>query len=134
MELVFVDTSAWVALANRSDRHHKEATEGFRALQKRCRFLTTNLVVAETYVLLHRTLGYEAAIAFLDAVESSPKTTKFLSDEATEASAGEILRGHRDQDYSYTDAVSFAAMRSHKIQRAFAFDHHFSTAGFVRVP
>jgi len=134
VETIFVDTGAWVALANRSDRHHREAVEAFGDLQKRCRFLTTNLVVAETYVLLRRTLGYAAAIAFLDAIEGSPKTTKLLSDEAAEASAGEILRTYRDQDYSYTDAVSFAAMRRHNVRTAFAFDQHFSSAGFARLP
>ncbi len=134
METIFVDTAAWVALANRSDAHHREAVEIFKDLHTRCQFLTTNLVVAETYILLRRALGHTAAMTFLDSIETSPRTTKVLSNEATEASAIEILRKCTDQDYSYTDAVSFATMHANNIQRAFTFDQHFSSAGFLRIP
>jgi predicted nucleic acid-binding protein len=32
------------------------------------------------------------------------------------------------------DATSFAFMRAERIRHAFAFDSHFATAGFLRVP
>ena len=51
-----------------------------------------------------------------------------------EAQALDILRRYDDQDFSYTDAVSFALMQHMKLTHAFAFDHHFSTMGFVRLP
>ena len=53
---VFVDTSAWVALAVTDDRHHGEATAIFRELLKRG-MITTNLVVAKTYIILRRAGG-----------------------------------------------------------------------------
>jgi len=134
METTFVDTGAWLAVADRSDRHHKEAVEALLDIQKRCRLLTTNLVVAETYVLIRRNIGYDAAITFLNSIEGSPKTTKILSDEAVERAAAETLRRYRDQDLSYTDAVSFAVMKKHGISRAFSFDKHFITAGFTLIP
>ena len=52
----------------------------------------------------------------------------------TEARAFRLLRQHADQDFSFVDATSFAVMRAERIRHAFAFDHHFSTAGFLRVP
>lgn len=130
METVFVDTGAWLALADRSDAHHKEAVEILRDLHKRCRLLTTNLVVAESYLLILRTLGHDAAIVFLDSIQGSPRTKKVFSDESLEAAAGEILRKYRDQDFSYADAVSFAVMKQEGITRAFTFDSHFLTLGF----
>jgi hypothetical protein len=51
-----------------------------------------------------------------------------------EFKAEKILEKYQDQDFSYTDAVSFAAMREFKIGKAFAFDSHFSTAGFAIIP
>jgi len=51
-----------------------------------------------------------------------------------EAQAEAILRHYSDQDFSYTDAVSFAVMRQRGIAEAFAFDNHFLTAGFTLVP
>ena len=35
-----------------------------------------------------------------------------------------------DQEFSLVDAVSFEVMRRNKLTRAFAFDHHFTVAGF----
>jgi predicted nucleic acid-binding protein len=134
METVFLDTGAWLALADRSDAHHKEAARILRDLHEQCQLLTTNLVVAESYVLILRTLGHEAAIAFLNSIEGSPRTRRVFSDESLEAAAGEILRKYRDQDFSYTDAVSFAVMKRHGIARAFCFDKHFVTAGFTLLP
>jgi hypothetical protein len=134
METVFVDTGAWVALADRSDAHHKEAVEALLIIQDRCRLLTTNLVIAETYILIRRNLGFEAGIRFLDSVQGSPRTTKLLSDESLEKAATDTLRKYNDQDFSYTDAVSFEVMKRHGIERAFSFDRHFHTAGFSLLP
>ncbi len=134
METVFVDTGAWLALADRSDAHHKEAVQALLNIQNRCRLLTTNLVIAESYILIRRNLGFEAGIRFLDSVQGSPRTTKLLSDESLEKAAACTLRKYNDQDFSYTDAVSFEVMKRHGIERAFSFDRHFHTAGFTLIP
>jgi predicted nucleic acid-binding protein len=59
-----------------------------------------------------------------------------MEDEMTvlENRARQILRQYTDQDFSYVDAVSFALMQEVEITEAFAFDRHFTTAGFVCVP
>lgn len=134
MEQVFVDTGAWLAIADRSDAHHKEAVATLLDLQGRSRFLTTNLVVAETYVLIRRNLGFGAAMKFLESIDGSPKTTRVLSDDSLEKAAVATLHKDSDQDFSYTDAVSFAVMKRHGIARAFSFDKHFSTVGFTLLP
>jgi uncharacterized protein len=51
-----------------------------------------------------------------------------------EKEAEETLRKFADQDFSYTDAVSFAIMKEQSIKKAFSFDKHFQTMGFSRVP
>lgn len=35
-----------------------------------------------------------------------------------------------DQRVSFTDCVSFALMRRHRVRHAFTFDRHFEAAGF----
>ena len=50
-----------------------------------------------------------------------------------EADAQEILSNFIDQDFSYTDAVSFVMMKRQKIKRALSFDKNFVIAGFVNV-
>jgi hypothetical protein len=132
---LFVDTGAWVALADHDDRYHERAAKEYPDLLKRYRRLvTTNLVVAEVYIILRKALGHAAAITFLETIRSSPRIEKVESTEELEIEAEEILRRYSDQDFSYTDAVSFALMRQRDIDTAFAFDKHFSIADFSMVP
>ena len=50
--------------------------------------------------------------------------------KAWEDAAEAILAQFEDQDVSYVDATSFTVMRNLRLTSAFAFDHHFSVAGF----
>jgi len=135
MENVFIDTGGWVALADEDDLHHKDASSLFPSLLKTCKgLITSNLVVAESYILLLKGLGHDAAVAFLDKINSSPKILRIYSDSDLEKEAEEILKKYRDQDFSYTDAVSFLIMKLQKIKRAFSFDKHFQTMGLIRIP
>jgi len=132
---LFVDTGAWFALADRSDKHHDRSVEIYPNLLRRCNHLTTtNLVVAETYILIRRALGHQSGIDFLQNIAASPRVIKVYSDSVLEEEAEGILQKYRDQDFSYTDAVSFAVMKQYTISKAFSFDQHFITAGFTLVP
>jgi len=132
---IFVDAGAWIALADADDQHHEQAAEVYPDLLRQYRRLvTTNLVVAEAYASIRRALTHQAAITFLDLVAQSPRIEKVYSSAALEADACTILRQHDDQPFSYADAVSFALMRERGLSEAFAFDKHFATAGFIRVP
>src|SRR3990167_5792905 len=129
-ENIFIDTGAWVALADRDDKYHRQAVSVYPSLLKSCRTLvTSNLVVAESYVLV-----LQAAMSFLEKIHASPRILKIYSNEEIESDAKNILLKYTDQDFSYTDAVSFAIMRMQRLEKVFCFDKHFLTAGFVRIP
>jgi predicted nucleic acid-binding protein len=59
---------------------------------------------------------------------------KICSNESIETEAEGILVRYVDQDFSYADAVSFVIMKRQKIRKAFSFDKHFVTAGFINIP
>ncbi len=132
---IFVDTSAWVALADRDDAHQKKAASIYPTLLKTHKYMiTSNLIIAETYVLIMKELGHKAALGFLEKVKASPRIFKVYANEEIERDVEEILARYIDQDFSYTDAVSFVIMKRHKIREAFCFDKHFLTAGFIKIP
>jgi predicted nucleic acid-binding protein len=132
---VFVDTGAWFALQVPDDDWHGEAVQTLRTLIAAPHVLvTTNHVVRETYTLLRVVCGHAAALRFLDRIEETRRLERIFVQEETEARAYRLLRQHGDQDFSFVDATSFAVMRAERIRHAFAFDRHFSTAGFLRVP
>ena len=134
-ENVFVDTSAWVALADKDDSNHKKAAAVYPSLlQNQKALMTSNLVIAETYILLLSDLGHRAAIHFLEKIKASPRIVRIYSNDDIERDGEEILKKYDDQDFSYADAVSFVIMKRQKIRKAFCFDKHFATAGFESIP
>ena len=132
---VFVDTSAWIAASNTGDMHHSAAAAEYRRLLAgRYRFVTTNLVIAEAYIIIRRSGGHAQAMRFMRSLRGSPRLERVCSDAALEALAEAILEKHADQDFSYTDAVSFAVMQPRGLQQAFTFDSAFATQGFEMLP
>lgn len=127
--MIFVDTSFWVALRNRRDQHHDQARALLDAHQPGP-LVTTNHVRGETWTFLRRRAGHRAAVAFLDALERSPRVSVILVSSDVEADALRWLRRHDEREYSFVDATSFATMRSVRIHEALAFDGDFAAAGF----
>ncbi len=132
---LFVDTSGWYPLAVSSSPEHKAAEKALRdRIAKRVRVVTTNLVVAETYVLLLRRGGREAALTFVREVVRAPNIIVTSSPEHEQRALIEWLEPFDDQPFSFTDAVSFTVMKQRGIQEVLALDHHFAVAGFTVVP
>jgi len=60
--LLFVDTSAWYALLDRTDRNHAAATQFVR--QTTVPFVTSTYILDETVTLVKRHLDHAAATRF----------------------------------------------------------------------
>jgi len=132
---VFVDTGAWYALQVPDDRWHASAAETLPVtLSRGIRLVTTNCVAGETYTLLRRTHGHRAAWRFRETLLQSPRLKWVHVDERTEREAYELLKRFDDQAFSFVDGTSFAVMRRLRTRVAFAYDVHFATAGFTRIP
>lgn len=132
---VFVDTGAWIAIMVARDAHHRSVVEIYRQLLERSWLLvTTNLVVAESYVAIRRTGGHRPAVRLLQSLRQSNRLLKIYSDASIEERAEAMLARYADQDFSFVDAVSFVVMQQRGIADAFAFDRHFLTAGFALMP
>jgi len=126
---VFVDTSGFYALMDRSDAHHKDASRIWESLLNETPpLLSTSYVVIETTALLQHRLGFDAAALWHADVLGVVNT--LMIDEPLHALGFELWLGLRQRKLSLVDCVSFAAMRKNKAQKVFGFDRHFLEQGF----
>jgi predicted nucleic acid-binding protein len=127
----FVDTSAWYPLLVATHPDHAALATALRALIRgRRRLVTTNLVVAETHALLLRRVGRPSALTFVQTVDEAPNLVVHSTRELEQAAERNWLARYADQDFSFTDAVSFAVMADRRIRDALALDRHFAVAGY----
>lgn len=130
--MIFVDTSFWVALRNRSDQRHGLASQ-LLPVHGDTGLTTSNHVVGETWTFLRRRAGHRSAVEFLEALERSPRIRVTPIEPPQEQEAWRWLRRHDEREYSFVDATSFALMRRLKIRTVLAFDGDFSAAGFTEL-
>lgn len=131
---VFVDTSAFVALALARDAQHETALATWHKLEEeRCPLLTTDWVFGETVSFVRRRAGYTAARTLGERLRMSRVLDIAHADDAIVARGWEAFLAHRFDHLSLVDAVSFVMMRTRRVRRVFSFDRHFSEAGFDRI-
>ena len=130
---IFVDTSALIAVADASERHHPEAQSFWADLvSDGVSLLTTNYVLVEAMCLLQRRLGLEALVAFFEDVVPLFRV-EWMSAERHQGAVDD-LTSLRRRDVGIVDCASFQAMRSLGLSQVFAFDRHFAEQGFQVVP
>lgn len=130
-----MDTGAFVALRNSSEREHRAARATPALLVgEGVTLLTSNYVFAETYTALLVRVGRREAISWGKIFRESAAIEVLRVDESLEQDAWEILESHDDKSWSYVDATSFALMDREGIDEAFAFDRHFAQRGLKLLP
>lgn len=129
--MIFVDTGAFLARYVARDQYHRRAVRAWKQLDRRSGpLVTSNFVVDETLTLLARRTTYPFASERAEVIYGSRRLTILRPDAEDELAALEFFRKFADQAVSFTDAVSFALMRRHRLRQAFTFDRHFRQAGF----
>jgi uncharacterized protein len=130
-EAVFVDTGAWIALALTRDPMHGRAKAAWQQLRSSgARIVTSIPVVMETFTFLERNATREVALAWKDSLAQLPHF------RLCECGARDLSAAWRHftqpglHKLSAVDATSFVLMEREGIRVAFAFDHHFASAGF----
>jgi predicted nucleic acid-binding protein len=138
---VLVDTGAWYALADTSDRHHQEARGFYAQRAGLTPFLTTDLIMAEALALMHAHLGRPAALTFWGSIRET-RVSILTPEPADLEAAWYIAQAYPDQAFSFVDCATFALMERLGIDEVFAFDAHFLVyrfgpgrrRGFRRLP
>jgi predicted nucleic acid-binding protein len=129
IENVFVDTSAFYALMDRSDRYHEKANRLWSSLLDEEVFLkTSNYIIIETLALLQSRLGFEAANLYSSAILALVDV--LWVKEMRHNLAFELWLSLGRGRVSLVDCVSFIEMRHNQLEHVFGFDKHFEDQGF----
>lgn len=133
--MIFVDTSAWVALHWVEDKFHPRAVEFWEEIltAKEAPF-TSYDVFTESANLILRRAGLSSAVAYGEALLNSRGVARVEVEEDLRREAWELFRAQRVRPLSFVDCTSFAVMRRHGIRKAFTFDRDFTAMGFEVVP
>jgi uncharacterized protein len=125
----FVDSSAYLALLDADDDHHREAVPILsRLIDGRYRLYTTNTVIIEAHALILSTLGIAPASTFLKDIGSS-RIVVVRTRASDERLAEQLILQYQDERFSLTDAISFVVMERLAIALAFSFDRNFAQYG-----
>ena len=122
----YVDTSALIAFADRSDSYHMLFRRLFSAPPK---LATTMLVIAEGHGWFLRRYDGTRALQFLAMVETMTPLEILPVGVGDQQTAADLLRRFSDQDLTLTDAVGLHFMKSAGIPLCWSTDFHLGLTG-----
>jgi Predicted nucleic acid-binding protein, contains PIN domain len=128
--MIFVDTSAFLAIENRRDTYHGEAIR-FRdsCLKTGEALITSDYVLDETYTIIRLRAGHNIAVQFGEDIRASKLLRiEYVTPEIIEL-AWRVFKTFADHDFSFTDCTSFMLMDRLGINTVFTFDTHFREYG-----
>ncbi len=136
--MLFVDTSAFLALVNEKDKNHIAAAEfiddiKFGRANVR-RIITSDYIIDETLTGIRYSMGHREAVQWGKDILASKVVEKMEVDEEIFDLAWELFETYKDKKLSFTDCTSFAIMKKRGIGRAFSFDGDFKSMGFALLP
>lgn len=127
--MIFLDTSAIYALADKADTNHMTAYRKFESVLKSGEtFLVHNYILLESVALLQARLGLPSALHFLKDAKSFE--VEWVDPGLHEEAEKELERiGKRG--ISLVDCTSFLVMRRKGAKKVLAFDPDFHDQGFT---
>jgi predicted nucleic acid-binding protein len=128
---LFVDTWGWLALADRSEVHHKWAAKFYAERSRRTgRILTSSFVLDEFLSLLFARRSFAEASRFAKALLASPfVTVEHVTRERFDAAFELRLRFSDKPKISFTDLTSMVIMKEFGIVDVMTADSHFLQVG-----
>jgi predicted nucleic acid-binding protein len=122
----YVDTSALIALVDRSDSYHSLFKQLF---SKAPRLLTTPLVIAEGHAWFLRRYDRNRALQFMAMIEAMEPLTVLNIGSKELSAAVALLQKFSDQDLTLADGMGLYIMRAHRITKCWSTDFHLGLTG-----
>ncbi len=128
MSETFVDTSFFVALLNRRDRHYVSARRF--AAEHTGDLVTTAWVLSEVGNYFSRSVNRSLFLEMIDLIRLSRRIIVVPADEGSFDAGLDLFAARPDKNWSLVDCISFTVMSERGIVEALTADHHVEQAGF----
>jgi predicted nucleic acid-binding protein len=122
----YLDTSALIAFADRSDTYHSLFRRLFADPPN---LITTTLVIAEGHGWFLKRYDRTKALAFLSMVDAMQFLQVTSVGPREQKAATELLRRFSDQDLTLADAAGLHVMEVRRIRRCWSTDLHLGLTG-----
>jgi predicted nucleic acid-binding protein len=132
--MIFVDTWAWIALADKSDPYHAKAKAQHKKLRgARRQYVTTDYVLCELITYLYGAVPAIHAQAFINPLVAATNagTYRLAQVSGEQFNRAWLLRQkyHDKPDISFVDFTSMVVMQDLQITEVFTGDAHFQQVG-----
>ena len=122
----YVDTSALIAFADRSDTYHPLFRRLFASPPP---LVTTPLVIAEGHGWFLRRYDKTRALQFVAMVEIMTPLHVVSVGQSEQRAAARILRKYSDQELTMADAMGLHLMTERRITSCWSTDRHLGLSG-----
>jgi len=136
--MIFVDTSAFLALVNEKDDNYVEAKQLLEKIKNGKihikKIITSDYIIDETLTRIRYAVGHKEAVEWGKDILASKVIEKIEIGKEIFEHAWELFQTYDDKKLSFTDCTSFALMKKRGIEKVFSFDGDFARIGFVLLP
>ncbi len=136
--MIFIDTSAFLALVNEKDKNHAAAMQFLEEIKngkiRVKKIITSDYIIDETLTRIRYSVGHNEAVEWGNDILASRVIEKIEIGSEIFGYAWELFRTYNDKKLSFTDCTSFALMKKRGIEKAFSFDGDFEKIGFFLLP
>lgn len=138
---IFVDTWAWLAIANGNDNYHESAKKCLDDIySNNNKMVTSDYVLDEVITSLFGKTSHESSICFVETVLQSAGKGELAIERVDEGRFQQAwlmrIKYTDKNNISFTDFSSFIIMQDLNIKQAFTGDNHFLkiNLGFEIIP
>jgi len=122
----YVDTSAFIAFVDESDKHHGLFRDLFAQAPP---LVTSSLTIAEGHTWFLRKYNAERASRFLAFVRDLPSLTIESFGEAEISEVAAVATKFKDQNLTLADSHGLAIMKEHNVMLCWSTDRHLGLTG-----
>jgi predicted nucleic acid-binding protein len=136
--MIFVDTSAFLAIVNEKDNNHIDAKMFLDEIKngkvRVKKIITSDYIIDETLTRIRYSAGHKEAVKWGKDILASRVVEKIEVGKELFELAWEIFETYKDKKLSFTDCTSFAFMKKRGVEKVFSFDKDFENMGFLLMP